>query len=62
VRTGESFRLKGQAYECVGSFEYEVPARWVSVIELQPLPGLWPRILVHRDAVADPEARVASPM
>jgi hypothetical protein len=34
VRTGESFRFKGQAYECTGSFEYEVPARWVSVIEL----------------------------
>jgi hypothetical protein len=34
VRTGESFKFRGQAYECTGRFEYEVPARWVSVIEL----------------------------
>jgi hypothetical protein len=34
VRTDESFKFKGQAYDCVGSFECEIPARLVLVLEL----------------------------
>ena len=34
MRIGATFKLRGQPYECTGSFEHDIPARCVTVFEL----------------------------